>query len=58
MVRVTEARQMERMAVDESGKTSNIRTRRALKGQTKESEGDQAGNNTVWFTVLKSSLCL
>lgn len=43
MVRVTEARQMERMAVDENGKTSNTRTWRALKGQRKESEGHQAG---------------
>lgn len=43
MVRVTEAWQMERMAVDENGKTSNTRKWRALKGQRKESEGHQAG---------------
>lgn len=43
MVRVAEAWQVERMAVDENGKTSNTRTWGALKGQRKEGEGHQTG---------------
>ena len=36
---MAEAWQVERMAVDENGKTSNTRTWGALKGQRKEGEG-------------------
>lgn len=49
MVRVAEAWQVERMAVDENGKGLE---------RPKKVKGIKQGSNTIWFTVLKSSLWL